>query len=247
MIIDAHLHADCRPVEDFKNMKIAGVNAIVSCAYDPLEMKKSNVSFEHFDRIINREAKRVENEGVYKFSIGENEYEIDDSFVTFETAEEQIKGERFVPHVIEPSYGIDRIIYSTLLHSFTEDVSEEGETRSYFKLPAKIAPIKVAVLPLVNKEPLTEIAQNIETTLRENSFITSYDTSGTIGRRYARADEIGVPFAVTVDYDSIEDNKVTIRDRDTFKQKRVAINRLPLIINQLIEEHILFEDIEEWG
>lgn len=64
MIIDAHLHADCRPVEDFKNMKIAGVNAIVSCAYDPLEMKKSNVSFEHFDRIINREAKRVENEGI---------------------------------------------------------------------------------------------------------------------------------------------------------------------------------------
>ncbi|WP_292473970.1 TatD family hydrolase [Methanosphaera sp.] len=64
MIIDAHLHADCRPVEDFKNMKIAGVNAIVSCAYDPLEMKKSNVSFEHFDRITNREAKRVENEGI---------------------------------------------------------------------------------------------------------------------------------------------------------------------------------------
>lgn len=64
MIIDAHLHADCRPVEDFKNMKIAGVNAIISCAYDPLEMKKSNVSFEHFDRIINREAKRVENEGI---------------------------------------------------------------------------------------------------------------------------------------------------------------------------------------
>lgn len=64
MIIDAHLHADCRPVEDFKNMKIAGVNAIVSCAYDPLEMKKSNVSFEHFNRIINREAKRVENEGI---------------------------------------------------------------------------------------------------------------------------------------------------------------------------------------
>ena len=64
MKIDAHLHADCRPVEDFKNMKIAGVNAIVSCAYDPLEMKKSNVSFEHFDKIINREAKRVENEGI---------------------------------------------------------------------------------------------------------------------------------------------------------------------------------------
>ncbi len=188
---------------------------------------------------------KFENEGVYKFSIGENEYEIDESFVTFNTTEEQIKGERFVPHVIEPSYGIDRIIYSTLLHSYTEDVSEEGETRAYFKLPAKIAPIKAAVLPLVNKEVLTSIAEDIEITLRENGFITSFDTSGTIGRRYARADEIGVPFAITVDYESVEDHKVTIRDRDTFKQKRVAINRLPLIINQLIENHIEFEDIEE--
>lgn len=189
--------------------------------------------------------KMFENEGIYKFSIGENEYEIDDSFVTFDTVEEQIKGERFVPHVIEPSYGIDRIIYSTLLHSYTEDISEEGETRAYFKLPAKIAPIKAVVLPLVNKEPLTDIAENIEITLRENGFVTSYDTSGTIGRRYARADEIGVPFAITVDYDSIDDNKVTIRNRDTFEQKRISINKIPLIINQLIENQINFEDIEE--
>ena len=101
------------------------------------------------------------------------------------------------------------------------------------------------VLPLVNKEPLNEIAENIEITLRKNGFITSYDTSGTIGRRYARADEIGVPFAITVDYDSIDDNKVTIRDRDTFKQKRVAINQIPIIMNQLIQNQLKFEDIEE--
>ena len=188
---------------------------------------------------------KFETDGVYKFSIGDNEYEIDDSFVKFEKREEQIKGERFVPHVIEPSYGIDRIIYSTLLHSYTEDISEEGETRAYFRLPAKIAPIKAAVLPLVNKEPLIEIAENIEITLRENGFVTSYDTSGTIGRRYARADEIGVPFAITVDYDSIDDNKVTIRDRDTFEQKRISINQIPIVLNQLIENHICFDDIEE--
>ena len=188
---------------------------------------------------------KFDNGETYKFTIGENEYEIDDSFVTFETKEEQIKGERFVPHVIEPSYGIDRIIYSTLLHSYTEDISEEGETRAYFKLPAKIAPIKAAVLPLVNKEPLTEIAENIEITLRENGLVSSYDTSGTIGRRYARADEIGVPFAITVDYDSLDDNKVTIRDRDTFEQKRISINKIPLIISQLIEGHVEFDDIEE--
>lgn len=188
---------------------------------------------------------KFDNEETYTFSIGDNEYEIDDSFVTFETKEEQIKGERFIPHVIEPSYGIDRIFYSTLLHSYTEDVSEEGETRAYFKLPAKIAPIKAVVLPLVNKKPMTNIAEDIEITLRENGFVTSYDTSGTIGRRYARADEIGVPYAITVDYESVEDNKVTIRDRDSFEQKRVAINRLPVIINELIEGYVEFNDIEE--
>ncbi|MBE6493387.1 MAG: glycine--tRNA ligase [Methanosphaera stadtmanae] len=189
--------------------------------------------------------KSFETENSYKFSIGDNQYEIDDSFVTFETKEEQIKGERLIPHVIEPSYGIDRILYAMLLHSYTEDMTEEGEKRAYLKIPAKIAPIKVAVLPLVNKEPLTEIAEDIEITLRQNNLISYYDASGTIGRRYARADEVGIPYAVTIDYDSIDDKKVTIRNRDTFEQKRISIRRLPLIIKELIEGYTQFEDVEE--
>lgn len=184
------------------------------------------------------------NSGVYKFSIGDNEYEIDDSFITFKTEDEQIRGERIIPHVIEPSYGIDRIIYSTLLHAYTEDVNDEGEKRAYLKLPAKIAPIKVAILPLVNKEPLTDIASEIEDTLRANNIITSYDTSGTIGRRYARADEIGVPYAITIDYDTIDDNSVTIRDRDTFKQVRVKIDELSEIIPELISGQLEFNNIQ---
>lgn len=186
-----------------------------------------------------------EKEGKYTFIINDTQYTIDDTFVTFETKEEQIRGERIVPHVIEPSYGIDRIIYATLLHSYTEDISEEGEKRAYLKIPAKVAPIKVAVLPLVNKKPLTEIAEDIEITLRENDLISSFDGSGTIGRRYARADEIGVPYAVTIDYDTIDDKKVTIRNRDTFEQKRIAIQRLPSIISQLVEGQIIFEEIED--
>ena len=158
---------------------------------------------------------------------------------------EKIKGERIIPHVIEPSYGIDRIIYSTLLHSYTEDTNEEGESRAYLKIPAKVAPIKASVLPLVNKEELTSIANDIENTLRDNNIITNYDTSGTIGRRYARADEIGIPYAITVDYDSIEDKKVTIRNRDTFKQKRVSIRRIPMLIKQLTDNEIEFDEIEE--
>lgn len=186
-----------------------------------------------------------EKDGKYAFDIEDTQYEIDDSFVSFETVTEKIKGERIIPHVIEPSYGIDRIIYSTLLHSYTEDTNEENETRKYLKIPAKIAPIKVTILPLVNKEPLVEIANDIENTLRENDMITSFDTSGTIGRRYARSDEIGIPYAVTVDYDSLEDKKVTIRNRDTFEQKRILIRELPLILKELIDGSVIFEDIEE--
>lgn len=186
-----------------------------------------------------------EKEGIFKFNIDDKEYEIDETFVKFETKEEQIRGERIVPHVIEPSYGIDRIIYSTLLHAYTEDQSEEDEVRAYFKLPAKIAPIKVAILPLVNKEPLTQIAEDIEITLRENNIISSYDTSGTIGRRYARSDEIGVPYAITIDYDTIEDKRVTIRNRDTFEQKRIEIIQLPKILTELIEGYVDFNQIKE--
>lgn len=179
----------------------------------------------------------------YTFKIDDNEYTIDDTFITFKTEDEQIRGERIVPHVIEPSYGIDRIIYSTLLHAYTEDVNDEGEKRAYLKLPAKIAPIKAAILPLVNKEPLTDIATEIEETLRVNNIITSYDTSGTIGRRYARSDEIGIPYAITVDYDTIDDNSVTIRNRDTFKQVRIKIDELPDVIMKLINDSIEFDNL----
>jgi glycyl-tRNA synthetase len=132
-----------------------------------------------------------------------------------------------------------------LLHSYTEDENEEGEKRAYLRLPAKVAPIKVAVLPLVNKEEQVNLAEKIEDTLRENDIITTFDTSGTIGRRYARADEIGIPYAITIDYDSLEDNKVTIRNRDTFKQKRISIRRIPIIITELIDGFITFDEIEE--
>ena len=188
---------------------------------------------------------QINTNGKYSFMIDNHEYEIDDSFVTFETKEETIKGERIVPHVIEPSYGIDRIIFSTLLHSYVEDNNEEGEQRAYFKLPAKIAPIKATICPLVNKDEILEIGINIEDSLRENGFITTFETSGSIGRKYARSDEVGIPYAITVDYDSLEDKKVTIRNRDDFQQKRIAINRVPIVVKELIEGNIEFEDIEE--
>ncbi len=165
---------------------------------------------------------------------GKFNLELDNTFkllkehLIFEEVEEEIKGEHITPHVIEPSFGIDRILYCTLLHSFHE--SENEEDKEYFKFKSEIAPIQVTVLPLMNKEGLGDIAKNITKTLREKGFTVDFDVSGTIGKRYARADEIGIPIAITVDFDTKEDNTVTLRDRDTEKQERVNINNLEKII-----------------
>ena len=142
--------------------------------------------------------------------------------MNFEEVDEVIRGEKIFPHVIEPSFGIDRIVYSLLLHSFQEE-----EDRSYFKLAKDIAPVEVSVFPLLNKEGMAEMALEIKDTLRYNGFIAEYDSSGTIGRRYARSDEIGVPFAITVDHESLEDKTVTIRNRDDSKQFRIPLKNVP--------------------
>lgn len=183
----------------------------------------------------------IENKGMFKIEIGDKTFNLTPEHVNFEEIEETVRGEKIFPHVIEPSYGIDRIVYSVLLHTFDFDAENE---REYFKLPADIAPVEVSVFPLVNKDGLSEIALKIRDDLRNNGFIAEFDASGTIGRRYARADEIGVPFALTVDHNSLEDNKVTIRNRDNLKQKRIPISNISAIIEDLIKFRIEFEDIE---
>ncbi len=150
--------------------------------------------------------------------IPENCYEIVET-------EEKIMGEKFVPHVIEPSYGIDRIIYFLLEHNFKEiKKNEEEYTTLTFK--PQIAPIKTGVFPLINDDQLMTIAREIDTDLRALEIQTYYDEGGTIGRRYARMDEIGTPFCITVDHDTLKDHAVTIRDRDTTNQERVKIDGL---------------------
>ncbi|RLF53703.1 MAG: glycine--tRNA ligase [Thermoplasmata archaeon] len=136
--------------------------------------------------------------------------------------EEKVSGEKFIPHVIEPSYGIDRILYMILEHNYMETKKKEEEYR-VLRLKPGIAPVKTGVFPLVNDDKLVEIAKKIDNDLRDAGVITYYDDSGSIGRRYARMDEIGTPFCVTVDHDTIVDNTVTIRDRDTTRQVRKKI------------------------
>ena len=148
-------------------------------------------------------------------------YEVSEDLLIFEDVEEEITGEKIVPHVIEPSFGIDRILYSVLLHSFTET-----EEKDYYKFAKVIAPVQVGIFPLVNKEGPREIAQDLTEKIRDAGFTVEYDSSGTIGKRYARADEIGIPLAITVDFDTLEDNQVTVRDRDSEAQERIPIENL---------------------
>ncbi len=133
-------------------------------------------------------------------------------------------GERYIPHVIEPAAGADRALLAFLVDAYDED-EIDGETRTVLRLHPVLAPVKVAVLPLVRKDGQPELAREVYEELRE-LMQTEYDEGGAIGRRYRRQDEIGTPWAVTIDHQSLEDRTVTVRDRDSLGQDRIAISDL---------------------
>jgi glycyl-tRNA synthetase len=130
--------------------------------------------------------------------------------------------ESYTPYVIETSIGVDRMFLSVMCAAYTEETVSNGETRVVLKLPAALAPVKLAVLPLVKKDGLPEKAREIMNELKF-SFNCYYEEKDSIGKRYRRMDAIGTPYCVTVDHQTLEDNMVTLRDRDTMEQKRVAI------------------------
>jgi len=168
-----------------------------------------------------------------------------------EFAEETVKvsGETVVPHVIEPSYGIDRIFYCVMEHAFDEEMvvakDEDGspkeETRIVLRFRNETAPVQVAVLPLLTKSELITPAKQIVSQLRERGLLVAYDDSGSIGRRYRRNDEIGTPYSITIDYQSLEDGTVTIRDRDSMKQVRAPIDSIEDVIYDLVSKGRAFE------
>ena len=134
--------------------------------------------------------------------------------------------ERFYPYIIEPSIGVNRTLLAVMMDAYTEKTNEKGETRVILKLRAELAPIKVAVLPLAkNNEGIVSVAKQLKRDLQP-SMRAVYDDTGGIGKLYARQDEIGTPFCVTVDHETLEDNAVTVRDRDTWEQTRVPIEKL---------------------
>ena len=137
--------------------------------------------------------------------------------------------ESYTPYVIETSIGVDRMFLSIMSAAYTEETLENGETRVVLKLPAALAPVKLAVMPLVKKDGLPEKAREIMNDLKFH-FHCQYDEKDSIGKRYRRQDAIGTPYCITVDHQTLEDNCVTLRNRDTMQQERVAISELNNII-----------------
>ena len=153
-------------------------------------------------------------------------------------------GESYTPYVIETSIGLDRMFLAVFSHSLTEEKLPDGSVRTVLRLPYVLAPVKVAVLPLIKKDGLPEEARKIVKLLKYD-FNVAYDEKDAIGRRYRRQDAIGTPICVTVDHDTLSDGQVTIRHRDTMEQSRVPIDQLRTIISEEVDLRYALEKLEE--
>ena len=158
-------------------------------------------------------------------------------------------GERVTPHVVEPSFGVGRLVYTVLAHAYRTD-EVDGEERTYLSLPPALAPTTVGVFPLMDRDGLGDRAREVAAGLRAAGLSVTYDDSGAIGRRYRRQDEVGTPFCVTVDYDTLGEGDspdlegtVTVRERDTTRQHRVAVEELPEKLRALRDGDIGFGDL----
>ncbi len=176
----------------------------------------------------------IDKEGYY---MAEN-YKVLPEQVQFVTQKVVERGKRFVPHVVEPSFGSDRLFYVALEYAY--GVKDDRVIMSF---PRSIAPIQIGVYPLMPKDGLDEKAKDILKQLTKEGFTAEYDEAGSIGRRYARADEAGIPLGITVDYDSLKNGSVTIRDRDSWRQVLVQISTLPELVHKYFIGKVNFEEL----
>lgn len=183
--------------------------------------------------------------GDYVLSAFDKEFKLTPSLVSVKKTQKTVHVEEIIPSVIEPSFGIGRILYCILEHSFKMRVGDEQ--RTYFSLPASVAPMKCAVLPLSGNAEFQPFVKelNQELTMVDVSHKVD-DSSGSIGRRYARTDELGVPYAITVDFDTIkEPHSVTLRERDSMGQVRLPLADVPAVVRDLSNSKISWADVEQ--
>lgn len=186
--------------------------------------------------------------GKYTFRLCDgNSFELDSTLIDFKTETKKVGSAKYTPSVIEPSFGVGRILYHILEHAYKlrEDAvpapgdKEAKALRAYLTLPAFMAPIKVAVLPISTKEALNATVETLNRAMTNSGLSCRADSSGqSIGRRYARLDEVGVPFICTVDFESIQDKCVTLRERDSMQQIRIPIADAPAIVAKLVQASI---------
>ena len=167
-----------------------------------------------------------------------DKYEIKSDQVDISVQKTIVRGTRFVPHVVEPSFGSDRLFYVALEYAY--GIKDDRVVMSF---PRSIAPIQVGVYPLMSKDGLDTKAVEVHRMLACEGFMVELDETGSIGRRYARADEAGVQLGLTIDYETLEKGTVTIRDRDSWLQVRTAIKDLPQLLHSYFEEKINFKDL----
>ena len=186
----------------------------------------------------------------FKFPFGFKELEGIHSRTDFDLSQHEIysgkklqyfdheEDKSYTPYVLETSIGLDRMFLAVFSNALTEETLKDGSTREVLKLPSVLAPTKVAVFPLVNKDGLPEVAKQIVNDLKWN-FSVAYDQKDTVGRRYRRQDALGTPFCITIDHQTLEDQTVTIRDRDTMTQERISIEKIESIVSEKV-------DVKHW-
>jgi len=233
--LESHSKSSGQPLKafiKFDEPKVEKVTKVVAkpSVLGPLFKKDAKAVKEALESM---DASTLAKKGPLKVNAGGKDVTVPADGYDIVEKEEKVSGIWVTPHVIEPSYGIDRIIYALIEHAFFE-TKKEGEPYMVLRLRPIVAPIKVGVFPLMPKDGLSEMAWEINEAVKAHDVRTYFDEGGTVGKRYARMDEIGTPWCVTVDYESKTDGKATIRDRDSTEQVRVEIVKIPDTICELL-------------
>ncbi|UCE91392.1 MAG: glycine--tRNA ligase [Methanobacteriota archaeon] len=229
--VQAHLRhsgADLTAFEPFDEPREA-TEEVVRPRFDvmgKLFKGRTKAIAEELSKLSPEEVRGTEEVGVV---VGDEVFKVPSSCFEVASATRKVAGEKFVPHVIEPAYGVDRILYCLLEHAYRKD----GDYVT-LSLKGSVAPIKAGVFPLMARDGLDGVAMEIRETLAVAGIAAYFDDAGSIGRRYARMDEVGTPCCVTIDYQTKEDGTVTLRDRDTKEQKRVEGERVAAAVAEAV-------------